>query len=93
MCPVYFRRKNARGLWEMVEQREAPPVKPEPIVMPLTSTVGDSVGFKRYCCTACTPAKPFSGRGIAAMHFSKKHADLKQDKDTWRQYIKEFGNI
>lgn len=86
--PTFHRIKTARG-WVMREVPNVEPPKAEPIHHPLSTTVGEGTGFKRYSCTACSPVKPFAAPGVASMHFNKAHKDMVHDKDSWRKWIKE----
>jgi hypothetical protein len=89
--PLYYRLKDAAGRIQMVEQPEVR-LTPQPVIAPLTPTV-DGVGMRRYSCTACDPPKPFASAGVMAMHFTNVHKDLWTTKNSWRQYVLEFGDL
>jgi hypothetical protein len=89
---IYRYRDPATGKVRMVDQNLDTPFIEAPVATPSVSAPL-SAGFKRYYCTACTPNKAFAGLGVLSMHFAKQHADLKKDKNSWRAYVKEFGEL
>lgn len=86
--PLFYRIKGPDGKFSMVEKDTSEPA-PVPVVAP-SSVSQEVVGVKRWSCSLC-PDKHFGSAGVASMHFAKAHGDLKQHKDSWRQYVKEFG--
>ncbi|OHD26418.1 MAG: hypothetical protein A2Y38_18935 [Spirochaetes bacterium GWB1_59_5] len=90
--PLFMRRKIGEGKYVMEEVTEQP-VKDVPISVPLSATVSQVAGARPYHCTACTPPKGFAGAGVLSMHFKREHKNLYKDKDSWRQYCSEFGDV
>ena len=87
----YHRVRNADGTYSMVEQLGSQ-TRPVPLIAP-PITAGASGKLKRYFCTACTPPKPFASAGVASIHFAKKHAEKRVDGNSWRAFVREFGDL
>lgn len=88
--PLFYRVRDPDGSTRMVEQ-DLSALTPVPVIAPVSPTVA-GVGMKRYSCTACTPPKPFASAGVMSMHFMKVHKNLWTDKNSWRKWVKEFGD-
>lgn len=42
-------------------------------------------------CTVEGCGKKFKKRMIVARHFNANHEDLREDKDSWREFVEEVG--
>lgn len=65
--------------------------QPKEIPVPVGVDLSDAP--KVLVCKVDDCGAMFRKANMASMHFGKKHADLKEDKDSWREYSEEMSLV
>lgn len=73
-------------LRELGLDRAAPPEVVEPV------SVVEAEETKIYICAVGDCGRKFKHPMMIARHFNSSHDELKEDKDSWREYVEETVN-
>lgn len=89
MALYHFKREGERTWLEPVETV----YDGRPKEIPIPGGVDLSNAPKVLVCKVEDCGAMFRKPNMAAMHFGKKHMDLKEDKDSWREYSEEMSLV
>lgn len=89
--PHFHWKKKGENSSEMIQVQDSLEPTPEQLALkePATATATKDPKPIKVECIACDPPKGFRTVGMMSMHFGKAHPDLKEDKDSFREYMLE----
>lgn len=87
--PLYYRKMvDGKAVVYEVDINELKPIR---VAQP--ASVEPTQSKTKYFCTVCKPERAFRGIGVMSMHFAKVHQDLREDRETYKKYMRTDATL